>query len=74
MGLQPSLRSFMRATLPWFCEMAPIDPSLRIAAVQLAVADLPASVDFYSRVMGSQVLENDGRGRCSARAANRRSS
>ena len=40
--------------------MSPIDPSLRIAGVRLAVANLPASVDFYSRVMGLQVLENDG--------------
>jgi len=40
--------------------MAPIDPSLRIAVVHLAVADLAASVDFYSRVMGLQLLESDG--------------
>ena len=40
--------------------MTPIDPSLRIAGAHLAVSDLPASVDFYSRVMGLQVLENDG--------------
>jgi len=40
--------------------MTPIDPSLRIADVRLAVSNLPASVDFYSRVMGLQALENDG--------------
>ncbi len=40
--------------------MAPIDPSLRIAAAHLAVSNLPASVEFYSRVLGLQVLENDG--------------
>ncbi len=40
--------------------MPVIDPSLRIAAVHLAVSNLPASVDFYSRVMGLRVLEDDG--------------
>ena len=40
--------------------MTPIDPSLSIAGVRLAVSNLPASVDFYSRVMGLPVLENDG--------------
>ncbi|HEY4996761.1 MAG TPA: VOC family protein, partial [Solirubrobacteraceae bacterium] len=30
----------------------PIDPDLRIGAVQLAVSDLPRSVDFYERVLG----------------------
>jgi len=39
--------------------MSPIDPSLRIAGVRLAVSDLPGSVDFYSRVMGLQVLDDD---------------
>ncbi len=37
-----------------------IDPSLRISAVRLGVSNLPASVDFYSRVMGFGVIENDG--------------
>jgi catechol 2,3-dioxygenase len=41
--------------------MDPIDPNLRIASVRLAVSDLPASVEFYSRAMGLGVLENDGR-------------
>lgn len=40
--------------------MTPIDPALHIAGAHLAVANLPASVDFYSRVLGLQVLENDG--------------
>lgn len=34
----------------------PIDPSLRIGAVHLAVADLPRSVDFYERVLGLSLL------------------
>jgi catechol 2,3-dioxygenase len=37
----------------------PIDPSLRIDKVQLAVSDLHASVDFYERVMGLQLIERD---------------
>ncbi len=41
--------------------MTPIDPTLRIGAVKLAVANLPASVEFYSQVLGLRVLENDGR-------------
>ena len=40
--------------------MRPIDPALRIASVRLAVSDLPASSDFYSRVLGLPVLESDG--------------
>ncbi len=32
--------------------MSTIDPDLRIGAVQLAVGDLPRSVDFYERVLG----------------------
>jgi catechol 2,3-dioxygenase len=39
---------------------APIDPALRIAAVALAVGDLDASIDFYGRALGLQVLERDG--------------
>ncbi len=35
----------------------PIDPDLRIAGVQLAVADLPRSVDFYQRVLGLELHE-----------------
>jgi catechol 2,3-dioxygenase len=41
--------------------MSPIDPSLRIVAVNLSVADLDASTDFYSRVLGLTLLESDGR-------------
>jgi catechol 2,3-dioxygenase len=40
--------------------MTPIDPELRIAAVRLAVSDLPASTDFYSRVLGLALLDGDG--------------
>jgi catechol 2,3-dioxygenase len=40
--------------------MSPIDPSLRMAAVHLAVSNLPVSVTFYSRVMGMELLEDDG--------------
>jgi catechol 2,3-dioxygenase len=39
--------------------MSPIDPELRIAAVRLAVSDLPASTEFYSRVLGLPLLELD---------------
>jgi catechol 2,3-dioxygenase len=42
--------------------MPTIDPSLRIGAVRLAVTDLPASVDFYSRVMGLRMLDGNGNG------------
>lgn len=37
-----------------------IDPSLRISGVRLAVSNLPASVGFYSRVMGLDVIDDDG--------------
>ncbi len=40
--------------------MSPIDPSLRVAAVHLAVSNLSASVTFYSRVIGMELLEDDG--------------
>jgi catechol 2,3-dioxygenase len=36
-----------------------IDPSLRIAAVHLAVADLPRSADFYERVLGLPLISRD---------------
>jgi catechol 2,3-dioxygenase len=39
----------------------PIDPSLRIAAVTLAVGDLDASVAFYENVLGLPVLARDAR-------------
>ncbi len=40
---------------------AAIDPQLRIGAVQLAVGDLPRSVDFYTRVLGLEAhsVEDD---------------
>jgi catechol 2,3-dioxygenase len=37
-----------------------IDPDLRIAAVELAVADLDRSVDFYERVIGLPVVSREG--------------
>lgn len=36
-----------------------IDPSLRIGGAQLAVADLPRSVDFYTRALGLPLIEQD---------------
>jgi catechol 2,3-dioxygenase len=36
--------------------MSPIDPSLRISSVALAVGDLPRSVDFYERVLGLPLI------------------
>lgn len=40
--------------------MSPIDPSLRIGDVRLAVSDLGASSDFYERALGLEALERDG--------------
>jgi catechol 2,3-dioxygenase len=37
----------------------PIDPSLRIGSVRLAVGDLPRSVDFYERVLGLPLISRD---------------
>ncbi len=37
----------------------PIDPTLRIASVQLAVGDLARSVDFYERVLGLPLISRD---------------
>jgi catechol 2,3-dioxygenase len=37
--------------------LRPIDPALQIGAVRLAVADLPASIDFYERVLGLATFE-----------------
>jgi catechol 2,3-dioxygenase len=39
--------------------MAAIDPSLRIRSVELAVSDLPRSVDFYERVLGLPLIARD---------------
>src|ERR1700749_4264821 len=36
-----------------------IDPSLRIAAVHLAVADLARSAEFYERVLGLPLISRD---------------
>ncbi|MEA2209836.1 MAG: catechol 2,3-dioxygenase [Solirubrobacteraceae bacterium] len=38
---------------------SPIDPSLRIGAVRLAVADLSRSVDFYERVLGLPLISRE---------------
>ncbi len=37
-------------------ELPPIDPSLSIGSVALAVGDVPRSVDFYERVLGLPVV------------------
>ena len=39
--------------------MSPIDPDLRIRSVELAVSELPRSVDFYERVLGLPVIARD---------------
>ncbi|HXB16942.1 MAG TPA: VOC family protein [Solirubrobacteraceae bacterium] len=39
--------------------MATIDPALRIRSVRLAVADLARSAEFYERVLGLALLEQD---------------
>ncbi|HEX5851934.1 MAG TPA: VOC family protein [Solirubrobacteraceae bacterium] len=41
--------------------MNPIDPSLRIRSVELAVGDLPRSADFYERVLGLALIARDER-------------
>lgn len=41
---------------------APIDPSLRIGSVRLAVADLPRSAEFYERVLGLPLISRTGDG------------
>jgi catechol 2,3-dioxygenase len=41
---------------------APIDPSLGIRSVTLAVGDLPRSVDFYERVLGLPLISADDDG------------
>jgi catechol 2,3-dioxygenase len=40
-------------------ELPPIDPTLRIGAVELAVGDLSRSVDFYERVLGLELISSD---------------
>jgi len=39
--------------------MSPIDPSLHIGSVELAVSDLSRSADFYERVLGLPLIERD---------------
>jgi catechol 2,3-dioxygenase len=39
---------------------APIDPTLRISAVRLAVSDLARSIAFYARVLGLALISRDG--------------
>jgi catechol 2,3-dioxygenase len=39
-----------------------IDPALRIDSVELAVSDLPRSVEFYQRVLGLPLLSSDAAG------------
>jgi catechol 2,3-dioxygenase len=41
--------------------MTTIDPDLRIRSVELAVSDLPRSVDFYQRVLGLPLIAGDAR-------------
>jgi catechol 2,3-dioxygenase len=41
--------------------MTAIDPSLRIRSVELAVSDLPRSVDFYERVLGLPLIAREER-------------
>lgn len=41
---------------------APIDPSLRIGSVRLAVADLARSSEFYERVLGLPLVSHDNDG------------
>jgi catechol 2,3-dioxygenase len=41
--------------------MSPIDPELRIRAVELAVSDLARSADFYERVLGLPLIDRDDR-------------
>jgi catechol 2,3-dioxygenase len=40
-------------------ELPPIDPTLRIGSVQLAVSDLSRSADFYERVLGLPPISRD---------------
>jgi catechol 2,3-dioxygenase len=40
-------------------ELPPIDPTLRIGAVQLAVSDVTRSVDFYEHVLGLPLISRE---------------
>jgi catechol 2,3-dioxygenase len=40
-------------------ELPPIDPTLEIGSVRLAVSDLSRSVDFYERVLGLPLISRD---------------
>jgi catechol 2,3-dioxygenase len=40
-------------------ELSPIDPTLRIGAVQLAVSDIARSADFYERVLGLPLISRE---------------
>jgi catechol 2,3-dioxygenase len=40
-------------------ELPPIDPALRIGAVQLAVSDIARSADFYERVLGLPLISRE---------------
>ncbi|MEA2199506.1 MAG: catechol 2,3-dioxygenase [Solirubrobacteraceae bacterium] len=42
--------------------MTVIDPALRIGSVELAVSDLPRSIDFYERVLGLPLVSSDAEG------------
>ena len=40
-------------------ELPPIDPSLRIGAVHLAVSDIARSADFYEHVLGLPLISRE---------------
>jgi catechol 2,3-dioxygenase len=40
-------------------ELAPIDPTLRIRSVRLAVGEISRSVDFYERLLGLPLISRD---------------
>ena len=42
--------------------LEPIDPALRLRAVHLAVSDLARSVDFYTRVLGLELISEGDEG------------